>query len=109
LPVGDVLARHGQPSRLTSWAEVLALEPELVIIGPCGFGVEDTAARAAVLELPCSAVAVDGDAYYSRPTPRLAAGVRQFAYLFHSDVALDPGLPGISATACDESGNDLVA
>ena len=93
----DVLGRPGQPSRATSWEEVLAHEPELVILGPCGFGAEEAAARAAGLELPCRAVAVavDGDAYYSRPAPRLAAGVRQLAHLLHPDVAPDPGLPAI--------------
>jgi iron complex transport system substrate-binding protein len=91
----DVLGRAGQPSRETTWPEVAALEPELVIVGPCGFGVEEAAARAAGLELPCPAVAVDGDAYYSRPAPRLAAGVRQLAHLLHPDEAPDPGLPAI--------------
>jgi iron complex transport system substrate-binding protein len=92
----DVLGRHGQPSRSTSWEEVLALEPELVIVGPCGFGVEEATARAAGLGLPCAAVAVDGDAYHSRPAPRLAAGVRQLAHLLHPNAAPDPGLPVIS-------------
>jgi iron complex transport system substrate-binding protein len=91
----DVLGRRGEPSHSTSWEDVLALEPELVIVGPCGFGVQEAAARAAGLELPCPAVAVDGDAYYSRPAPRLAAGVRQLAHLLHPDVAPDPGLPAI--------------
>jgi iron complex transport system substrate-binding protein len=91
----DVLGQPGQPSRSTSWAEVVALEPDLVILGPCGFGVEEAAGRAAGLELGCPAVAVDGDAYYSRPAPRLAAGVRQLAHLLHPEVAPDPGLPAI--------------
>ncbi|HEX6680990.1 MAG TPA: cobalamin-binding protein [Gaiellaceae bacterium] len=103
----DVLGRAGEPSRTTSWAEVLAHEPELVIVGPCGFGVEEAAARAAGLELLCPAVAVDGDAYYSRPAPRLAAGVRQLAHLLHPDHAPDPGLPAIPLvrpSTCDRAG-----
>jgi iron complex transport system substrate-binding protein len=95
----DVLGRSGRPSYATTWDEVLALEPELVIIGPCGFGAEEAAARAADLELPCPAVSVDGDAYYSRPAPRLAAGVRQLAHLFHPDVAPNPGLPAIALSS----------
>jgi len=91
----DVLGRGGAPSQRTSWDEVVALEPELVVVGPCGFGVEEAAARAGALELPCPAVAVDGDSYYSRPAPRLAAGVRQLAHLFHPDHSADPGLPAI--------------
>jgi iron complex transport system substrate-binding protein len=91
----DVLGRAGQPSHLTSWETVLALEPELVVLGPCGFDAEQAAARAADLELGCPAVVVDGDAYYSRPAPRLADGVRQLAHLFHPEVAPDPGLPAL--------------
>jgi iron complex transport system substrate-binding protein len=91
----DVLGHAGQPSRSTTWDEVLGLEPELVVVGPCGFGVEEAAARAAGLELPCRAVAVDGDAYYSRPAPRLASGVQQLAHLFHPAAAPDPGLPAV--------------
>jgi len=91
----DVLGRAGEPSFATTWAEALALGPELVIVGPCGFGAEDAAGRAGELDLPCPAVAVDGDAYYSRPAPRLAAGVRQLAHLLHPQVALEPGLPAI--------------
>jgi iron complex transport system substrate-binding protein len=91
----DVLGVAGRPSRSTTWTEAFALEPDLVIVGPCGFGVEEAARRAADLEWPCDAVAVDGDAYYSRPAPRLADGVRQLAHLFHPAVAPDPGLPEI--------------
>jgi iron complex transport system substrate-binding protein len=91
----DVLGRPAEPSRSTTWDEVLELEPELVIVGPCGFGVEEAAARAAGLELPCPAFAIDGDAYYPRPAPRLADGVRQLAHLLHPDAAPDPGLPSI--------------
>jgi iron complex transport system substrate-binding protein len=100
----DVLGRPAEPSRATTWDEVLELEPELVIVGPCGFGVEEAAARAAGLELPCPAVAVDGDAYYSRPAPRLAAGVRQLAHLLHPDAAPDPGLPAIPLAGVAELG-----
>jgi iron complex transport system substrate-binding protein len=91
----DVIGRAGEPSRATSWDEVLAREPELVVIGPCGFGVEEAAARARNLDLPCPAVAVDGDAFYSRPAPRLGEGVRQLAHLFHPEVVADPRLPAI--------------
>ena len=95
----DVLGRAGRPSHSTSWDAVRALEPELVVVGPCGFGADEAADRAAGLDLPCAAVAVDGDAYYSRPAPRLADGVRQLAHLLHPTVAPDPGLPAIPLPA----------
>jgi len=89
----DVLGQEAKPSYATTWEAVLAQEPELVIVGPCGFDLERAAAEAAGLTLPCPAVAVDGDAYYSRPAPRLADGVRQLAHLLHPQAAPDPGLP----------------
>ena len=91
----DVLGKAGEPSYPTTWDEVIAREPELVVIGPCGFGAEEAAERAAGLELPCPAVAVDADSYYSRPAPRLAEGVQQLAHLFHPQAVADPGLPAI--------------
>jgi iron complex transport system substrate-binding protein len=91
----DVLGRSGQPSHATSWETVFALEPELVVAGPCGFDAVTAASRAEGIEWPCRAVAVDGDGYYSRPAPRLADGVRQLAFLFHPHAVPDPGLPAI--------------
>jgi iron complex transport system substrate-binding protein len=89
----DVLGRPGEPSHSTSWDTVLRLEPELVLLGPCGFDAEQARGRAADLELPCPAIVVDGDAYYSRPGPRLADGIRQLAHLFHPGAVADPRLP----------------
>jgi iron complex transport system substrate-binding protein len=91
----DVLGRAGAPSHPVVWDEVWACDPELVVLGPCGFDAVAAAERAAGLELRCPAVAVDGDAFYSRPGPRLAEGVCQLAHLFHPDAAPDPGAPAI--------------
>jgi iron complex transport system substrate-binding protein len=91
----DVLGRAGEPSYPTTWEHVLSREPELVVFGPCGFGVEEAAARAAGVSLQCQSIAVDGDAYYSRPAPRVADGVRQLAHLLHPEAVQDPGLPAI--------------
>jgi iron complex transport system substrate-binding protein len=94
----DVLGRAGRPSQPTSWEAVRSAQPELVIVGPCGFDVVQAAARAGQIEFPCRAVAVDGDVYYSRPAPRLADGVRQLAHLIHPERVPDPGLPEIELT-----------
>jgi iron complex transport system substrate-binding protein len=91
----DVVGLSGRPSHATTWETVFALEPELVVVGPCGFDAETAASRAKGIEWPGRAVAVDGDGYYSRPAPRLADGVRQLAFLFHPDAVPDPGLPAI--------------
>jgi iron complex transport system substrate-binding protein len=93
-----LLAEPGRPSHPTTWDEVAAADPELLIIAACGFDAEEAARRAANLDLERIApharvVVVDGDAYYSRPGPRLADGVRQLGHLLHPDAVADPRLP----------------
>jgi iron complex transport system substrate-binding protein len=92
----EVLGQPGQPSFRTSWETVRQLEPELVVLACCGFDVDRTLremTRARVPNLGCPVIAVDANAYYSRPAPRVADGVTQLAHLFHPDVAPDPQLP----------------
>jgi iron complex transport system substrate-binding protein len=92
----DVLGQAGRPSFRTSWKTVGRLAPELVVLACCGFDIERTvheAARAGVPHLGCRIVAVDANAYYSRPAPRVADGVTQLAHLFHPAGAPDPQLP----------------
>ncbi|HEY3764632.1 MAG TPA: ABC transporter substrate-binding protein [Gaiellales bacterium] len=91
----EVLGQAGLPSYPTTWEAVAAAEPELVVAAACGFDATRIAAEAAGLALPCRTVAVDANAYYSRPAPRLAEGVAQLAHLMHPDAAPDPGLPAI--------------
>jgi iron complex transport system substrate-binding protein len=95
----DVLGRAGRPSFATTWDEVWARRPELVVAAPCGFDHERAAREAAPLDLRCPAVAVDSNAYYARPGPRVADGVAQLAHLFHPGLADDPGLPQKPLTA----------
>jgi iron complex transport system substrate-binding protein len=91
----DVMGVHAQPSFATTWDEVIAREPELVVIAPCGFLAKEAAQRAADLRLPCRVVAVDADSYFSRPAPRLADGVVQLGHLLHRDAVPDPGMAAI--------------
>jgi len=91
----DVMGEAGKPSWSTTWDEVLAREPELIVIAPCGFLAGEAAERAAGMSFPCPAVAVDADSYFSRPAPRLADGVVQLGHLLHPEAVADPGLAAI--------------
>jgi len=95
----DVLGRPGAPSYPTSWETVAGLKPELVVAAPCGFDHERAAREAHLPALNCRAVAVDSNAYYARPAPRIADGVAQLAFLIHPDLTPDPGLPYIELTS----------
>ena len=103
-----VLAEPGRPSHPTTWDAVSAADPELLVIAACGFDAEEAAQRSAHLDLDRIApnariVVVDGDAFYSRPGPRLADGVRQLGRLLHPHVVADPGLPLIELTSFIEA------
>jgi iron complex transport system substrate-binding protein len=64
------------------------------VLAPCGFDLERTVSEAgAVPHLGARVVAVDGDAAYSRPGPRVAEGVAQLAHLLHPDDVEAPALP----------------
>jgi iron complex transport system substrate-binding protein len=89
----DVLGQAGAPSYPTSWETVSEARPELVVVAPCGFDHKRAAREATLPPLACRAVAVDSNAYYARPAPRLADGIAQLAFLIHPDLVDDPGLP----------------
>jgi iron complex transport system substrate-binding protein len=89
----EVLGRAGAPSFQTTWAAVGAAAPELVVLAPCGFDAARTAGEAERPPLACRTVAVDANAYFSRPAPRVADGIAQLAFLLHPSAVADPGLP----------------
>jgi iron complex transport system substrate-binding protein len=87
----DVGARAGQHSRLVPWAEMRPLAPDVILVMLCGFGlararqemagVADPDALALLAGAPVWLI--DGNAYTSRPGPRLvdAAALIQHALL----------------------------
>jgi iron complex transport system substrate-binding protein len=91
----DILGQGGAPSYPTSWEKVRDERPELVVVAPCGFDHKRAAREATMPPLPCRTVAVDSNAYYARPAPRLADGLAQLGFLIHPDLVDDPGLPYI--------------
>ena len=92
----EVLGRPGEASFSTTWDEALEREPELVVLAPCGFDAERAAREAEFMPpLECRVVAVDANARFSRPAPRIVEGVAQLAFFLHPEVASDPGFPWI--------------
>ena len=85
---GDpVLARPGSRSLETTWEAIAAAQPEIVVVAPCGFGLEQARDQARlILDLvpeTAEVWAVDADAVMVRPGPRLIDGVEALAALVH--------------------------
>jgi iron complex transport system substrate-binding protein len=90
----EVLGRARQRSFPTTWEAVASAAPQLLVLAPCGFDLERTVSEAGgVPAMGARVVAVDGDAAYSRPGPRVAEGVAQLAHLMHPDEVAEPSLP----------------
>jgi len=77
-----VLANSGVDSKRLEWDAIVAADPDVVIVAPCGFDLPKT--KAAIAELDATpqwrllranrsgrVLALDGNAYLSRPGPRL--------------------------------------
>ncbi|GAA0495725.1 cobalamin-binding protein [Paractinoplanes deccanensis] len=81
-----VAARGGRRSVQTTYAELAAPGPEVVLVTPCGFHLDGAADQAAevVPHFPGAQVwALDGDSLIVRPGPRLIDGAETIAAILH--------------------------
>jgi iron complex transport system substrate-binding protein len=99
----EVAGMSGEPSHRMRWTDVAALEPDVVILAPCGFDLDRTLTEVVTLDLSANLLgtparresrvfAVDANAHFSRPGPRLVDGVELLAYLLHPEAYSDPGI-----------------
>ena len=94
-----VLADPGANSRVLTWDEIAAADPDVVIVAPCGFGL--ARAQHEIAALPPAAAnafaalravregrayAIDGNAFVNRPGPRLVDTAELFAAAIVGDV-----------------------
>jgi iron complex transport system substrate-binding protein len=79
----------GMPSLRTSWREIGARAPDLLVLSPCSFSVERSLRELSDARLasevaavrPSGGIYVADEAYFSRPGPRLAEGVELLRHL----------------------------
>ena len=99
----DVLGKPGEHSHWITWDDVIAADPDIVILVPCGFTLDRVVAEA---ESPAirnrlkmlrafrtgRIYAVDGHHLFNRPGPRLVDSLEVLADLLH------PGIFSFPAT-----------
>jgi iron complex transport system substrate-binding protein len=92
----DVVGTAGAKSPEVPWERLEGLEPDVVVVMPCGFYLDDARAQAEAHRERIAALgatrvfAVDAASTYSRPGPRLVDGTELLAHLFHPDRVAPP-------------------
>lgn len=92
------LTHVGEHTKIVSWDEVVACDPDLLLVMPCGFTIAQTLANRADLEsLPGWADArvvrnaqvwiIDGNTYLNRPGPRIVDALGIIAGLCHPEAS----------------------
>jgi len=92
----DVLGRAGEPSMKIEWQNVIDAKPDVLLLMPCGFDVRRVVKESTPLralpgwnDLPAvrseNVFALNGNAYFSRPGPRLVNGLEILARIIHPE------------------------
>lgn len=100
----DLLGRERERAAETSWQAVRDVDPEQLMLMPCGFDAQTTAEEWERTPLPewfeelraarrGELFALDGSAYFSRPGPRVIDGIALLAELFDPDGFVDEAPP----------------
>jgi iron complex transport system substrate-binding protein len=101
----DLLGRGGERSVETTWAAIRDVEPDMLVLMPCGYHVADAAREWERTPRPAfwkrmeavrrgQVFLVDGSAFYSRPGPRVVEGIALLCEIFDPDGFVDVAPPG---------------
>ena len=110
----EVVGQEAQPSRAIVWDEIARADPEMLLIACCGFDAQRTHQDLPILSaypgfdnLSCvrsgRVYLVDGNAYFSRPRPRLVDSLEILAHALHPHVhPLPSGMPAARKLTAEE-------
>ena len=91
----DLLGAAGRPAHAVEWAAVIDARPEVLVISACGLSLERSLADATSALGRLEALAgeiwvIDGNAFFSRPGPRLVDSVETLAGILHPVAVASP-------------------
>lgn len=96
----DLLGADGEPSSQTTWEVIGEVDPEMLLLMPCGYHLTETVAEWSRTPRPVGysdlsaarrerILALDGSAYFSRPGPRVIDGIELLAEIFDPVAFID--------------------
>jgi len=96
----ELLGADGEASKQTTWDAIAEVDPEMLLLMPCGFHLRETVDEWAATRRPPGyeawqavrrgqVFALDGSAYFSRPGPRVIDGIELLAEIFDPDAFVE--------------------
>ena len=93
----DCIGPRGKPSLTVSWQEVIDSNPDVLLIACCGHDIERATSdlislahnagwQELIQQVRGRVLVSDGDAYFSRPGPRLIDGLEALAFALHPEL-----------------------
>ena len=91
----DCLGNVALPAKTIQWDDIVSTDPDVLIIGCCGYDIERSISDLPILKsypgwenLRCvknkRVYMVDGNSYFSRPSPRLIDSLEILNHMLHS-------------------------
>lgn len=112
----DVLGQVRTPSFVVPWDAIVAAQPDVIVVMPCGFtvprirqdvhlliGRQGWSALSAVQA--GQVYLTDASAYFNRPGPRIVTGVEIMAKILHPEISIASPPVGAYERLVHESGN----
>jgi iron complex transport system substrate-binding protein len=94
----NLFGQAGKHSDWMQWQELVSADPEVIVVAPCGYGLERCLQELPILQAKPGWAALsaarngrvyfaDGNAYFNRPGPRLADSAEMLAEMIHPEMA----------------------
>ena len=87
------IAESGQPAPIVSREDLAKIDPDVVVVKPCGYKLDQTLKEVDLLKKqiptwsnPPRVYLVDGNAYFNRPGPRILDSLEILAHCTHPDL-----------------------
>mgnify|MGYP001449038383 CR=1 FL=1 len=92
------IAESGQPAPVVNREELAKIEPDVIVVKPCGYKLDQTLKELDLLKQqipewkkPPRVYLVDGNSYFNRPGPRILDSLEILAYCIHPELFADFG------------------
>jgi iron complex transport system substrate-binding protein len=93
----NLITKKCETSKRIDWGDILKLDPDVIIIAPCGFDIKRAEKELKIIYSKprfaklksvrnSNVYLVDGNAYLTRPGPRIVEGIKILSEILHPKI-----------------------